>query len=91
MIATYFTTALILTISCSSVVDVASMFLPKRVCIFCLTEIFKLYKINVFKFQGLAPYATREKVFIEPEKRPFCNAFTGNKFVAVYYCFAVTP
>ncbi|KAG5876217.1 hypothetical protein JTB14_010424 [Gonioctena quinquepunctata] len=27
--------------------------------------------------KGLAPYHTRERVFIEPDKRPFCNAFTG--------------
>ncbi|CAH1977881.1 unnamed protein product [Acanthoscelides obtectus] len=28
--------------------------------------------------RGLAPYKTRERVFLDPaEKRPFCNAFTG--------------
>ncbi|CAG9823272.1 unnamed protein product [Phaedon cochleariae] len=27
--------------------------------------------------KGLAPYLTRERVFVEPDKRPFCNAFTG--------------
>ncbi|XP_018571850.1 cardioactive peptide [Anoplophora glabripennis] len=27
--------------------------------------------------RGSAPYPTRERVFIEPDKRPFCNAFTG--------------
>ncbi|CAG9839999.1 unnamed protein product [Diabrotica balteata] len=27
--------------------------------------------------KGDYPYLTRERVFIEPHKRPFCNAFTG--------------
>ncbi|CAG9859274.1 unnamed protein product [Phyllotreta striolata] len=27
--------------------------------------------------KGNYPYLTRERVFIEPNKRPFCNAFTG--------------
>ncbi|XP_023012719.1 crustacean cardioactive peptide [Leptinotarsa decemlineata] len=38
-----------------------------------LSEVGSLYLPK----KGLAPYHTRERVFLEPEKRPFCNAFTG--------------
>ncbi|XP_056637896.1 cardioactive peptide [Diorhabda carinulata] len=57
-----------------------TIFSPRYLIVFChlLAGILFSETESIFlPRKGDYPYLTRERVFIEPNKRPFCNAFTG--------------